>query len=251
LLQELNHNSTVNVVKWSQCGKLAIGLRNGDVEIWEMKDRKFCCIKKELQFSPDKDMICEFAWSPTGLLAINSLSSTTIWNNNLECIKKIHVISCYNCVPIWISDTELSHSDDHKSMALYDINTDTCRKFCKLRGYWTNSLFIANGIICVSYYGTVLLIIKNNNTAEIFVVVSISEEVRDLIWSPKGNLIVVTSHAVTTYNIPKISLLKLIQFGFVTENTNWSNFLKKEPYDPRLFLFVADFFHDPNLFDYL
>jgi hypothetical protein len=143
---------------------------------------------------------------------------------------------------------ELLYCDYYKSMALYDINTDTCRIFCKSNSCWHNSLLINNEIICISYFGTISLIIKNNdNDIKIFVVAEIDEIVNDLIWSPKGNLIVVTDYAVTTHNIPEISLLKLIPLGLMAENTNWSNFLKKEPYDPRLFLLIAEMFFNTEL----
>jgi hypothetical protein len=111
---------------------------------------------------------------------------------------------------------------------------------------------ITNEIILCLITNELRILIKNNDDkkeTEWFLMKEMRGCAKNIFWTRNGSLIQVTERKITTIYLPEISLLKLIPLGLIAENTNWSNFLKEEPYDPRLFLFIAEFFRDPLLMD--
>lgn len=246
LLCELRLKSNIKAVGWSLSGKLAIGLGRYDIELWEMKDNLFYRTKTGAYFSID-DVDYDIIWSSTEYFAINMGHRILILCNDLG-----HVITYYShwhsFVNMWISGTELLFAKDKFICEVRNINApkqiwniDEIQQYEKI-------LPISNEILlCLTYSNRLVLLIKNDNIDRV-TIKKIKRLALNIFWSPKGNLIADHFREITTYNLPEISLLKLIPLGLMAENTIWSDFLKEGCYDPRLFLFIADLFRDPNLF---
>lgn len=242
LLCKLEFNSSIRAAAWSLCGKLAVGLHYNEIELWEMKDHKFCRTKTETHTNRD-DSIRYIAWSPIGLLAVQSEYKISIWNNELKRIKIYgDMIMMYELV--WISDTSFLFSIDTNLSAVRDINISGQVWYTDKIKLMGNVIPITSEIILYVLYDDISLIIKDLYTTDkgsssVVKIGIFPIKIHNTIRSTKGNIVVKAIHELFTCDIPEISLLKLIPVGLMTKNTSWSNFLKNEPYDPRLFLFIA------------
>ena len=236
LLCKLRFESNIGTVGWSKNGKLAISLHNGKIEIWELKNNELCYIGSGVHF-PQTDTIRGIVWSPIEFLAIYVSDYVLIWNNDFKYIQTYY-FRRYP-LPIWIGDTELSFIANNNSGAVFDTNTNKQIWHIDKFDDWVATIPVTNEIILCLVGSELILVIRNGENTDYIIIKKFDMYIYDMIWSPKGNLVVTTNHNIFTCNIPEISLLKLIPLGLSVEKTIWSDFLKNEPYDFRLFLFIA------------